>query len=359
MGRFARVFRWLFFLLVVLPKGLSAAPIDWLYDVDVPVADQSADVRAAAFKQALRTVLMRVSGLADVPSSPAVTAALDAPQRYYLQYRYRTENNPVPQGAPTKTLKLSVRFAESPIQKLITEAALPQWSSNRPTTLAWIAVADGATRTVLGASDSSPLLISLRARARERGLPLVLPMMDLDEQTDVPQSALWSGNAAVIDRASQRYPADQILVGRVTHGANDAWSADWQLTDHANQQRFAIESATPEAAGAAIVDRIVEQLVVRYVVSSGSQERMRVRVDGIASVADYGALLKYLGGLDFVSGVRVEEVQSNAVSLSLATRTPWDRLRDLLALDGRLEPAEQLEVGADRRVLTWRGDTHR
>src|SRR4051812_36885056 len=182
MRRFAHVFCWLFWLLTALPGVVHAAAVDWLYDVDVPVADQSADVRNAAFKAALLMVVKRISGLADVPPNSAVTAAVNAPQRYYSQYRYRTEDNPVPGAQPGKTLLLSVRFADSAIQKLITEAGLPQWSANRPTTLAWIAVTDGTTRAVLGASDPNPLVTSLRARARERGLPLVLPMMDLDEQ---------------------------------------------------------------------------------------------------------------------------------------------------------------------------------
>jgi hypothetical protein len=55
--------------------------------------------------------------------------------------------------------------------------------------------------------------------------------------------------------------------------------------------------------------------------------------------------------------VQIEEVSTNIVVLSLQTRTPWDRLRDLLALDGRLAPPDQIDVGAERRVLVWRGDS--
>jgi uncharacterized protein len=181
------------------------------------------------------------------------------------------------------------------------------------------------------------------------------PTMDLEEQGQVPPIAVWSANATVLDAASRRYSADQTLIGRVTRGANDSFSAEWQIWQRGNQQRFVIDSQSAEAAGAAVIDRVVQLLVERYVVARGNQERVQLRVDGIANVGDYGALLKYLGGLDFVSAVRVEEVRANAVLLSIATRTPWDRLRDLLALDGRLEPADQMDAGADRRVCTWRG----
>ena len=72
-----------------------AAAVDWLYDVEVPVTDQSAEVRSAAFRQALLVALKRITGLNDVPTNPVVTSALEAPQRYYVEYRYREGDNPV------------------------------------------------------------------------------------------------------------------------------------------------------------------------------------------------------------------------------------------------------------------------
>jgi uncharacterized protein len=359
MGRFAVVFCWVIAALMSSPMSAVAAPVDWLYDVAVPVADQSADARGAAFKQALLVAVKRMSGLTDVPSNPTVASALESPQRFYVEYRYREADNPIAGATPPKVLMLSVRFAENAIQKLIADAGLPLWSSNRPTTLAWIAVIDGPARTVLGAGDRSALSAAMRARASERGLPLVLPAMDLDEQLQVSEAAVAAGMSAVIEQASDRYTPDQILVGRVTRGANNAWSVDCQVSEHGNLQSFKLESPAPEAAGAAIVDRLVEALVARYAVSSGTQERLQIQVDGVSGVGDYGALMKYLSGLEFIDSVRIEEVRPNTVLLSLATRTPWDRLRDLLALDGRLAAPEVSEVGAGRRVLIWRGDLHR
>ncbi len=70
MARFAVVFCWVFALLMSMPMSARAASVDWLYDVDVVVADQSAHVRNAAFKQALLVALKRISGLDDVPQNP-------------------------------------------------------------------------------------------------------------------------------------------------------------------------------------------------------------------------------------------------------------------------------------------------
>ena len=83
--------------------------------------------------------------------NPAIAAALESPQRFYVEYRYREEDNPVSGATPPKVPMLSVRFAENAIQKLINDSGLPLWSSNRPTTLAWVAVAENGARSVLGA----------------------------------------------------------------------------------------------------------------------------------------------------------------------------------------------------------------
>jgi hypothetical protein len=123
-------------------------------------------------------------------------------------------------------------------------------------------------------------------------------------------------------------------------------------------QRFDIESPTAEAAGAAIVDQLTNDLVARYAVQGGDQQLLVVRVDGVGDVADYGALLAYLGGLEFIDTVQVDTVQRNVVVLSLATRTAWDRLRDLLALDGRLAPVAPTTSGGPLE-LAWQGDRSR
>jgi len=365
MGRLGFLLCPLLCLSIVLPIPARAAKVDWLYDVDVVVADQSAKERAVASRAALLVVLRRVTGLADVPMNEAVTNALESPQQYYVEYRYKEA--PAAGGAlsgtvsgkpPAKALYMSVRFAEPAVQRLVAQAGLPLWSSNRPTTVVWLVMTDNAQRDVLGASDPNPLLLALRTHAEERGLPLVVPLMDLDEQLQVTPAVVWGGMFDVLERASQRYSADAMLVGRISHDPAGTWTAAWEIWRQGSEQRFNIESATPEDAGAAIVNRMTEELVARYAVASADQQQLHIRVDGVASVADYGALLTYLAGLEFIDAVQIEEVSPNVVQLSLGTRTQWDRLRDLLALDGRLVPQTTSTPGSPLS-LTWRGDRPR
>ena len=66
----------------------GADVIDWLYDVEVPVATQSSSDTRAAAARAFATVLTRVTGLKVIPRNPMVTAALRNPGRFYARYRF-------------------------------------------------------------------------------------------------------------------------------------------------------------------------------------------------------------------------------------------------------------------------------
>jgi len=351
MGRFAAA---IVSLVLAMPALVDAAKVDWLYDVDVPVADQSVAERSQALRVALATVLQRVTGLTEIPQTDAVKAALADPQSYFVEYRYREDRSVDPDGIENRQLVLAVRFSEAAVLRLIGDARLPLWSSNRPTTVAWIGVTDGSSRNVLGSDDPSELLAAMRARAVARGLPLVVPVMDLDEQVEISPAVVWGSMIDVLEPASERYGADELLVGHVSHDASGSWTADWQVWRDGSEQRFSLYSSGAEEAGNAIVDRLADELVARYVVHSGEDQLLQVRVDGVTDIEDYGALLGYLQGLEFIDAVRIDEVTRNMVLLSLATHTQWDRLRDLLALDGKLAPAGRPDT-AGGLTLNWQG----
>jgi uncharacterized protein len=338
---------------LAMPAVVYGAKVDWLYNVDVPVADQSAAERGSAFRNALTTVLQRVTGLTEIPQTDTVKAALHDPQLYFVEYRYREDRVVGPDAVENRQLVLAVRFSEAAVLRLIGDARLPLWSSNRPTTVAWIGLAEGGTRSVLGADDTNELLAAMRARAVARGLPLVVPLMDLDEQLEVAPSVVWGGMVDVLEPASERYAADELLIGRVNHDPSGRWAAEWQLWQNGNERHFSISSNTAEEAGDAIVDRLADELVARYVVHSGDDQLLQVRVDGVADIEDYGALLGYLQGLEFIDTVRIDEVTRNMVLLSLATHTQSDRLRDLFALDGKLAPGTSQAPGV--LSMTWQG----
>ena len=184
---------------------VPAAPVPWLYDVDVAVEGRTAAARLAVSGAALAEVLSRASGLAHVPRNARVREALGRPEAFYSRFVF-LEND-----------ELRIHFTPGAILGLLDEARLPVWSANRPQTMAWLVVEDGGNRRVV--DGEHPLAGALSARARQRGLVLKLPLMDLEDRMRVQPAVVRGRLFSSLEEASSRYGADVILAGQVQERA--------------------------------------------------------------------------------------------------------------------------------------------
>ena len=183
------------------PEPAVAAPLAWLYDVDMVVEGRTATARLAVSGEALAEVLSRVSGLAHVPRNDRVRDALDRPEAYYNRFVF-LENG-----------KLRIQFTPGAILELMDEARLPVWSANRPQAILWLVVESGGRRRIV--DGQHPLAATLSERARQRGLILKLPLMDLEDRQRVRPAVVRGRLYASLEEASKRYGADVILAGQV------------------------------------------------------------------------------------------------------------------------------------------------
>ena len=72
----------------VVAQQTRGQVVDWLYEVEQFVPDQSDRARLAAAQRSLLRVLSRTTGLASVPRSPTVAKALITPEHFYTKYVY-------------------------------------------------------------------------------------------------------------------------------------------------------------------------------------------------------------------------------------------------------------------------------
>ena len=169
--------------------------------MDVPVDGRHAGARTAVSSAALAQVLSRVSGLAHVPRNARVRAALAHPEAYYNRFVFLNDD------------ELRIHFVPAAILKLVDEARLPVWSSNRPQVMAWLVVESGGEGEIV--DGNHPLAETIIARARQRGLVVKLPIMDLEDRMQVQPSVIRGRLFATLERASRRYEADVIVVGQM------------------------------------------------------------------------------------------------------------------------------------------------
>jgi len=353
----------LLLLIALLPGSLAATEVvPWLYEVAVPVSDQSAAERRRAGSEGLQKLLTRLTGLAYVPRTPEVTEALEQADGYYNEFRFarvETSDGGDPDGSDDPVtqsgLELVIQFDPDPVQELIRVAGLPIWRAQRERVLVWAVLADESGRRIVGAASNTPLVAGLNDRARDRGLPLTLPLLDLEDQLAVDPAAVWGRLSQVIDPASRRYGADVMLLGRISPSDDGGWDGDWEFWVDGVVVPFATTGADLDQQGREAVDVLANELAGRRVVHGRQAGQISLAVSGIRTPADYGALLSYMRSLEFVRGVGVIGVSDGRIWLLVDTPAEPDRLLGVFERDRQLfDDQLALVDNADLR-LVWRG----
>lgn len=344
---------------------------DRLYTVDQQVADQSGANRRAAAQEALLTVLSRLTGLASIPRSAIVNSALNSPDRYYSKFDYVRA-----QRRDRSAQMLSIRFtfqAES-VLALVRQAGLPIWWTKRPQTVVWVVVDEPGQRRILGADDSSLLVQGLLTQADLRGLPVALPLMDLDDSILVSVSDIWGKFTDALNVASARYGAAQYLIGRFSVQeilGERLYSGEWQLMKvqagenpsgafNANNPRAFVaagvrgfQAQNIEGVARSAVDMAATSLAEEYAIFGRDSQKHQISVSGLDTLQSYSKLVSYLQAFEFVQRVDVLALQGDVISLQVLSSATLDRLLALLAMEGRLINLTAVE--AQQPLLGWQG----
>ena len=351
----------------------EAGVVRWLYDVEVQVASQSEAERRRAGRVALSEVLRRVTGMAELPAHPDLAAALRTPDQFYSRYEFASRKvaDAADEDMPPATF-LAIEFEPRAVLGLLRRAALPVWAANRPTVHAWVAVQRDAERELI-AANANVLAEALARRSRQRGLELSLPLMDM-EDLDIAASDVWGLFWERIERASARYGADLLLVGRVRQDADGSCAVDWHLRSRAGapgrlydivggnlprtsqgfDETFEQQAQSAEAAARAGLDSVADALASRFAVH-GELAALAVVVRGIDTVSNYAALLRYLRSREYIERIEIRVAQHDALALRLHSRSGPEQLRELLALGGQLGESAESGAVAGALELSWQG----
>jgi uncharacterized protein len=312
-------FRLLIAVLALVALGLPAHAGSFgdLYTVNVPYTGDN----EAAFRQAMRDVLVRVTGRPDAPDLENLAPLVAQASRYVTSFRRAPGN------------QLAVSLDGKAIENAIDASGLASWGSERPVTLVWLALDRGGGRRVMVSSgDTSAEKSRIEATAARRGLPIVWPDAG-DDLVRATQQA-WSGNQDALVDAARRYGADGVLVGRARLAAAGGYEVDWQFSSSGDSAAATGElEAGPDLAAA------------RYAgiyASRGAAQRTEqvVTVTGIGSLEDYAAATRTLSRLAPVRGVAVDEVTPDAVSFRVNVRGDSGALGQAIQRDGRLQPVD-------------------
>ncbi len=318
----------LFALCLSLP-GLPALaePVSGLYQVREPVASQQPEERSAALNRALETLVLRLTGDAGAVQSAGLEGVRKDPQQLVSQYVYEGDS-------------LVVDFDPLTTENKLRQAGLPLWGANRPSILAWWlnSGVEGANLVGDGQEASTPL----RQAAQHRGLPLRLPLADLQEQLVATPENLGANQPDALQPASERYGADALLAVQARE-EDGQWQAQWRLWLGDSREQGSVQATDQKAVADAVLLAVSERLAPRFLVKPGAASAITVEIQG-ADLRRYAEIERMLepfaARLQRIRGDRMEwQVNASA-----------DQLRAQLGLAGLRElpaEAEPVDAGAD------------
>lgn len=276
------VSRFLVVCLALAASPLFAEPLRTLYQVREPVPSQQADARGEALQRAFDTLLLRLTGDADSAGKPALAELRKDPQKLISRYGYEGDS-------------LVVDFDPATTERTLRQAGLALWGANRPVVLAWWLSETANGTQLLG--DAQDGATTLQAAARHRGLPLRLPLADLQEQLAATPETLGAAGAQALREPSERYAADALLTVHAREG-EEGWQARWNLWLNDAHGSGQAKGDSQAAVADAVMLAVSQYLAPRYVVAPGAAKELTLEVLGadITRFAELEKLLQPLGG---------------------------------------------------------------
>lgn len=357
---------WLGALLLLLPLASYAGRVAGLYSAEVPVSSQDPQERTEAIHLGFLQVLVKVTGESSVGEMPGISGVLDQAERYVLQYRYEEHTEPaaVPGGEPNTLRTLKLRFDPTAVDVLLRKSGLPVWGDQRPSVLVWLAVEQGAQRFLVGEDSKSETLSALQEAAARRGVPILLPLLDLKDQSDLPVADVWGNFGDSILKASSRYTPDAVLVGRLYRRSDGRWDSTWTLYQGDTQLSWTAGGTFSAQVINEGFDGAVDRLAARFAPTAGTgpSSEFLVDVDGIASLQTYARVSKYLHSLQPIESVVPWEVTPTHMVFRATIAGGYRPLQQVIGLSNVLVPVaaptsatgEKPDVGSETRTLHYR-----
>lgn len=318
----------LFFIFCTLPlQGLEVAN---LYQVSIGVKGQDKEERDAAFKAAMRQVLVKVSGHNATLQEPVIQSKIESPNQYIKTYSYQRHKG-------KSGFSLKIDFAKNRIDTLLTQQKQPLWGSSRPVTLFWIANKVYQKGFVVSQRDRTikPALVEAM---EQRGLPARLPYGNSEDKQRLGFNRLWHFSYAAIKEASKGYKANAILAGRLTYKQAN-WRFQGRLLQGDKKHPVIILAKSKQELARLISAAVGEKLASRYAISVKEQSTLTqkaLKISGVNNFNTYHSLLEYLQKKPGIDKVVTTHIKGGDLTLALSLSAPWSQVESTIRLDKKL-----------------------
>jgi hypothetical protein len=280
--------RWALILACVGLDAHAAQVVPSLYGAVVSDTDGQ-----QAAQDAMRQVLVRLTGERDAAGDPALAGLITDARRYVQLQRSTTA------GAT------QVLFDAAALRDALSAAGRSVWGPDRP--LVWVLLPPQQA----GAADA--LRLRLAAAAQARGLPIVIAQGDAPDAAATPLAAARRAGAAAA-LIAQSLPADPA-------------SLQWTLVAASADTRW---TGGPELAIDGTTDALLQ---AARSLDAVPEADYTCRISGVADLPSFAGVLTALRTVPEVTEVTVREVDADSLLLQVKARGNEAQLQRALAND--------------------------
>ena len=372
---------------------LASEAID-LFTTAIDVESESRQERTVASRASLKTLLIRVTGdKSAIEAYPLLAASVLKADRYIASFSYQTisikpitdiadssinavndapsslaentlspssmRNTPLARDAEIidtailaqtdiskvqEVLRLTIVFQAEAIKELLRQAGAPFWQANRPGVLVWLVEQKNDQRRMINAEIAPGIYQALNEGAKARGVPLIQPLLDLEESSQIAATDIWNLSVPTINMASSRYDNGAVLVGKFSQAYDKSWFGQWMLLykgERQVQQYRGDELADYFTQGS---DMVADRLAADYAVAANQarlSNNLTIKFSGIKKPADYLALSEYLRQVPALKTIQLSHIDGEHCYFSLDGSDDVAQVSALIELNKRLVPAGQ------------------
>lgn len=342
----------LIFVLGSFGDVLANDSVARLLQAEVEVNDQSSAQRQRELPNLFQEVLVRASGTTEVTNHSIVRNELSSVNDYLLQFAYRREGD---------STFLQASFDEQRIRQLLQRAGYPLWSGERPQLLLWLAE-NSPSRGIrlVSRSEEREFLTALYSESQRRGIQMLMPLMDLEDQLAVGPRDVWGRFQREVMRASERYPIAGVVSARMfpVEGSEGVETLKLEAIVIVGEREFneTVNASSEAELASAFVNQVIDRVAKVFIGSDdGEQETVRVRFSGFADIAQLLAAEQLLLQQGQVNQVHLSRYQQGMLEFVVQVRGSAELLVQALAFERRIEAIPMhSDSGNNQVVLEYR-----
>ncbi|TNF04794.1 MAG: DUF2066 domain-containing protein [Gammaproteobacteria bacterium] len=345
-------------LSLTLSGVAGAAQETRLYQAQVPVADQGEAERARAIRSGLGQVLVKVTGNSQVLSNPAISQSLSRAENLITEYGYVSYNQPEVASEPG--LALTIQYSQAAVDRLVRSQHLQIWPSDRPELLVWMVVDTLEQGRQFVSVDEQPVLLSILSNAMKvRAAPLMVPLLDLADRSQLTEEDVWNFSAGQLADVARRYNSDTWMAVRLYQGSNGQWRGARLLKTPDGEDLSSVVADTAQLLISQLVDEAVDRIATQYAfIPQSNAQQLTLNIEQVTNFQSFSDVTAYLESLELVRKVIVDYVEGDRLGLRLDVEGDISLLLDTLRRDSRLSEQPTTDfpgAGPSAYLFRWSG----